>query len=93
MADRVGPDGLALHEPPPVREAATVMLLRDGSDEGAGPEVFAFRRVPRMAFAAGMLVFPGGSLDPADADPAVPLAAPVPPRLRPVLSAAVRETF
>ena len=40
-----------------------------------------------------MLVFPGGSLDPADADPAVPFAAPAPPELRPVLAAAVRETF
>ena len=90
MAERVGPDGLALHDAPPVRAAATVMLLRDGP---GGPEVFAFRRVPRMAFAAGMVVFPGGSLDPADADPAVPFAAPAPPELRPVLAAAVRETF
>ena len=30
MAERVGPDGLALHDAPPVRAAATVMLLRDG---------------------------------------------------------------
>src|SRR4051794_41399168 len=39
------------------------MLVRDGA---AGVEVFAFRRVPKMAFAAGMLVFPGGSADPGD---------------------------
>src|SRR4051812_47500879 len=91
MADRVGPDGLALHEPPPVREAATVMLLRDGSAGRAGPEVFAFRRVPRMAFAPGMLVFPGRPLDPADADPALPLPRPVPRELRHVPAAAGRE--
>jgi 8-oxo-dGTP pyrophosphatase MutT (NUDIX family) len=90
MADRVGPAGLPLHEPPPVRTAATVMLLREGD---RGPQVFAFRRVPRMAFAPGMLVFPGGSVDPLDADPAVPFAGAVAAGLRPVLAAAVRETF
>ncbi len=90
MADRVGPAGLPLHEPPPVRTAATVMLLREGD---RGPQVFAFRRVPRMAFAPGMLVFPGGSVDPCDADPAVPFAGVVAAGLRPVLAAAVRETF
>ena len=48
----------------PVREAATVVLLRDGS---AGLETWLMRRVPRMAFAPGMTVFPGGGVDPADA--------------------------
>jgi 8-oxo-dGTP pyrophosphatase MutT (NUDIX family) len=40
------------------------MLVRDGV---SGVEVFAFRRVPRMVFAPGMLVFPGGSVDSGDA--------------------------
>jgi 8-oxo-dGTP pyrophosphatase MutT (NUDIX family) len=47
------------------REAATVVLLR-GAD--AGFEVFLQRRVPTMAFAAGMTVFPGGARDAGDPD-------------------------
>ena len=45
------------------RDAATVVLVRDGS---SGMEVFLLRRVPEMAFAAGMTVFPGGGVDAAD---------------------------
>lgn len=45
------------------RPAATVALVRDGAD---GLEVYLLRRVRGMAFAAGMHVFPGGSVDPAD---------------------------
>jgi len=48
----------------PVREAATVILLRDGA---AGMETWLMRRVPKMAFAPGMSVFPGGGVDPVDA--------------------------
>jgi 8-oxo-dGTP pyrophosphatase MutT (NUDIX family) len=53
----------------PVRDAATVFLLRDGAD---GIEAWLLTRVRQMAFAAGMSVFPGGRVDPADAD--LPLA-------------------
>lgn len=45
------------------------MLLRaaeDESGEPAGFEVFVQRRVPTMAFAAGMTVFPGGAREAAD---------------------------
>jgi 8-oxo-dGTP pyrophosphatase MutT (NUDIX family) len=49
--------------PAPARPAATVALVRDGAD---GLEVYLLRRVRAMAFAAGMHVFPGGSVDPAD---------------------------
>jgi 8-oxo-dGTP pyrophosphatase MutT (NUDIX family) len=49
--------------PVPTRPAATVVLLRDGP---AGPEAYLLRRVKTMAFAAGMYVFPGGSVDPRD---------------------------
>ncbi len=95
MAERLDADGAPLHEPPPARPAATVMLLRDrpSAGPGGGVEVFAFRRVPRLAFAPGMLVFPGGSVDAADGDPAVPFDAPADPAVAPVLAAAVRETF
>jgi glyoxylase-like metal-dependent hydrolase (beta-lactamase superfamily II)/8-oxo-dGTP pyrophosphatase MutT (NUDIX family) len=62
--------------PPPVpRPAATVVLLRPGPD---GPEVLLTQRPATMAFAADMHVFPGGAVDPADADDA---------------TAAIRELF
>ncbi len=85
------------------RHAATVVLLRD-ADPGPGVEVYVLRRVASMVFAGGMYVFPGGSVDPRDADaelrwagpPAadwtVPLDAPV-PLARALVCAAVRETF
>lgn len=49
--------------PPAARPAATVALVRDGTD---GLEVYLLRRVRGMSFGAGMHVFPGGSVDPAD---------------------------
>jgi len=50
-------------EPVEPRHASTVILLRDGTD---GPEAYLLRRTRSMAFAAGMYVFPGGSVDPRD---------------------------
>ena len=87
--------------PVPVRDAATVVLLRDSA---TGPEAFLLRRVRGMAFAAGMTVFPGGAVDPRDADAAVgwvgpPVADWTAPfdadeaLARALLCAAVRETF
>ena len=87
-------------EPVP-RHAATVVLLRDGD---RGPEVYLLRRVRGMPFAAGMTVFPGGAVDPRDAETAVGWVGPPPAdwatafsadeRLaRALLCAAVRETF
>ncbi len=85
------------------RNAATVVLLRD-ADAGHGVEAFVLRRVTTMAFAGGMHVFPGGSVDPRDAEAEIawhgpsaaewctPLAADV-PLARALVSAAVRETF
>lgn len=48
------------------REASTVVLTRPGPQ---GLEVLLTRRPDTMAFAAGLHVFPGGALDPADRDP------------------------
>ena len=48
-----------------IREAATVMLLRDAREL----QVFMLRRNPRMLFAPGASVFPGGAVDAADRDP------------------------
>jgi 8-oxo-dGTP pyrophosphatase MutT (NUDIX family) len=83
------------------RHAATVVLLRDGA---AGVEAYLLRRLGSMAFAGGMYVFPGGSVDPRDGDAeiawtgppaedwAAPLSASV-PLARGLVAAAVRETF
>jgi 8-oxo-dGTP pyrophosphatase MutT (NUDIX family) len=83
------------------RHASTVVLLRDA--EG-GPEAYLLRRVKGMAFAGGMHVFPGGSVDPDDEDAAIRWAGPsaaqwgewfrADERLaRALVCAAVRETF
>lgn len=83
------------------RDAATVVLLRDTAD---GPQAYLLRRVKAMAFGAGMHVFPGGSVDPADADADIAWAGPSAsewadalladePRARSLVCAAVRETF
>jgi len=47
------------------RQAATLVLLRDGSD---GPEVLLVRRNPRQSFMGGAWVFPGGALHEGDLD-------------------------
>ena len=88
-------------EPAPTRDAATVALLRDAPD---GHEVYLLRRVRGMAFAGGMHVFPGGSVDPADATAETVWSGPPPaawaaafgvdePLARALVCAAVRETF
>ena len=46
-----------------VRDAATVMLVRDGD---AGLEVFMLRRTLNADFVGGAYVFPGGAVDDAD---------------------------
>lgn len=50
---------------PSLRDAATVLALRDTDD---GPEVFMVRRDSRMGFLGGAHVFPGGALDARDSD-------------------------
>lgn len=48
-----------------IRQAATVVLLRDGDD---GLEVLMVRRHQRAGFAAGAWVFPGGAVDPHESE-------------------------
>ena len=55
------PDGAT-----PIREAATVMLVRR-----APLEVFMLRRNPSAVWVGGAHLFPGGALDPEDRDPRV----------------------
>lgn len=56
------------NQPPAVpTDAATLVLLRDGSN---GLEVFCVERNPKSGFMAGAVVFPGGKVDATDRDPA-----------------------
>jgi len=84
-----------MSEPKPEpRLAATVLLVRD---RPSGLEVFMVERHHQIDFATGALVFPGGKVDPDDADPrlrercAESLAADDTGRALRV--AAIRETF
>jgi 8-oxo-dGTP pyrophosphatase MutT (NUDIX family) len=54
---------LTAPEAVPIREAATVAVVRDGDD---GLEVFMVRRAIEAVFSPGAHVFPGGALDPED---------------------------
>ncbi|HKN92892.1 MAG TPA: NUDIX domain-containing protein [Thermoleophilaceae bacterium] len=49
------------------REAASVIVLRDGRD---GPEVLLVQRNPAQRFMGGAWVFPGGAVHEGDGDPA-----------------------
>lgn len=88
-------------QPAAPKPSATVMFVRDGAE---GVEVFMLRRVASMAFAPRMMVFPGGGVDPRDADPGLPWAGPSPQEwaarldtdeatARGLVVAAVREVF
>lgn len=69
-----------------------------------GIEVFMMRRQSSMAFLPDAVVFPGGRVDPADADPALPWEGPTPAQwaqrigkdevtTRQIIVAAIREVF
>jgi 8-oxo-dGTP pyrophosphatase MutT (NUDIX family) len=66
------------------RDAATVILLRQGTGAGpgagagAGVEAFLLRRTAELEFAPGACVFPGGSVDERDADPGIGWVGPAP---------------
>lgn len=81
---------------PEPKDAATVVLVRDGE---SGLEVWLLRRVRTMVFAAGAYVFPGGKVDPADdggddlpAEWADSFCGGDTALLRRVVGAAIRET-
>ena len=81
------------------------MLLRPASEAlNPGMEVYLLRRVPSMPFAPGAYAFPGGGVDPRDAERATGWAGPGPQvwaqrlgvpveQARALVCAAVRETF
>ena len=71
--DFVAPE---IPDPPATpRDSATVMLVRDTE---RGIEVFLLRRALGMAFAGGMTAYPGGGVDPRDADASVAWHGPDP---------------
>jgi 8-oxo-dGTP pyrophosphatase MutT (NUDIX family) len=83
------------------RQAATVLLLRDGR---AGLEVYLQRRTKGMPFAGGMTAYPGGGVDDRDGDTEIGWSGPSPAQwatafgcderiARELVCAAVRETF
>lgn len=87
--------------PPVPRPSATVVLLRDTAD---GPQAYLLRRRTSMAFAGGMYAYPGGGVDPRDAEAGPRWAGPSPQEwarrlgvdpatAQAVVCAAVRETF
>jgi 8-oxo-dGTP pyrophosphatase MutT (NUDIX family) len=64
--ERPGPgEHLNTGEPVRPRQAATVILLRGGSD---ALEVLLVRRTPQARFMGGVWVFPGGAVDAAEGD-------------------------
>ncbi|SDK48157.1 NUDIX hydrolase [Streptomyces indicus] len=83
------------------RKAATVLLLREGTE---GTDVYMLRRRTSMAFAGGAYAYPGGSVDPRDDDRHVDWAGPSlstwagrlgvgEAEAQAIVCAAVRETF
>jgi 8-oxo-dGTP pyrophosphatase MutT (NUDIX family) len=103
LEDRPSFEPVVTANPVPPRDAATVILVRDGPE---GVEVLMLERHVASDFAAGAYVFPGGTLDERDLDPAAAavldgpsaeeaaalLDAP-PERAIGLLLCAVRETF
>src|ERR1700754_4353616 len=68
-------------EPVVPRPAATVLLVRDAPTPPPGRtqlQVFLQRRVPEMAFASSMTVFPGGGVSTADRATLPPWTGPDP---------------
>lgn len=77
------------------RDASTVLLLRPGTGSG-GLEVFVMRRRRSMAFAGGMVAFPGGGVSHHDVAEVEDhwvsrLGAASPARAAGVVGAAIRE--
>ncbi len=100
MAERAREIAAGRLSPAVPRDAATVILLRQGS----GVEALLLRRTAALEYAPGAYVFPGGSVDDCDTDPEIGWAGPAPAdfaawlgtapeHARALVCAAVRETF
>src|ERR1700712_2250954 len=75
FADQLAEYSARAAAPVEPKVAASTILLRDTAD---GVEAFLLRRRTQMAFAGGMVVFPGGGVDPRDAGDDVGWAGPPP---------------
>ncbi len=103
----VDPHGAGSHEVAqsgPSCDSAGLPLDAGGPSEALRREAFMLRRVKSMAFVPDAVVFPGGSVDPRDADERLPWAGPSPEawaarmgidedEARRVVVAAAREVF
>lgn len=100
IPDSLRPPEGASSQVPPTRDAATVVLLRDGE---RGIETYLLRRRSTLEFAPGVLVFPGGAVHAPDRELG-PWTGPEPAQwakqfycdeatARGLVAAAVRETF
>jgi 8-oxo-dGTP pyrophosphatase MutT (NUDIX family) len=93
-------DGIDIANPSVPRDAATIVLLRDGAH---GLETYLLRRKSTLEFAPGVLVFPGGGVQDSDRQPVAWIGPPASDfaeqfgcdeeTARGLVVAAVRETF
>jgi 8-oxo-dGTP pyrophosphatase MutT (NUDIX family) len=102
LRDRIGTGG---HGPDrPDSQAPEGQGAEGRRVHGSAVDVFMLRRAATMEFAPRMMVFPGGGVDPRDADPSLPWAGPSPAQwghtlladettARELVVAAVREVF
>jgi glyoxylase-like metal-dependent hydrolase (beta-lactamase superfamily II)/8-oxo-dGTP pyrophosphatase MutT (NUDIX family) len=72
------------------KDSAVLLAWRPSASNPSGREVLWLRRGPKLAFGAGFYAFPGGKLDPSDAEVAVVGATGQDAALR---ACAVRECF
>ena len=90
---------------PPVKDAATIVLLRPARHTPDPFEIYLVRRHPKSGFGAGMWVFPGGKVDDGDCADDVPATGLTEHQAAAILGnastgrarghfvAAIRETF
>lgn len=89
--------GPEMGDPARVRDAATVLVLRD--PRSASPAVLMGQRGKAAAFMPGKFVFPGGAVDQADASAVLatplpdPCAGRIGPRAGALAAAAIRELW
>ena len=72
------------------KDAAAVILLRQNTNPN-NPEVFWVKRSDKLGFLAGFHAFPGGQIDPSDAEVVVKNSSD--PQMSSMISGAARELF
>jgi ribonuclease/clavin/mitogillin len=77
--------------PPSLKDAAAVILLRQNTDPN-NPEIFWAKRSQKLVFLGGFYAFPGGKAEPVDANAPIKNCEDEPERTA-MISCAARETF